>query len=123
MAQAEIASTSDLTFEQAAQKYVDMKLNVLSPNTVREYKNTISRLSEWFVRMMISEINQVAINKQLNELAANKTPKTVRNYHGFISAVLSTFKPEMKIFTTLPQKRKYEPYTPSQDDDNAYLSM
>lgn len=116
MAHIEASSTSDLTFKQAAEKYIDMKINVLSPNTVREYKSTIGRLAEWFTGMKISDINQISINKQVNELAANKSPKTVRNYHGFISAVLGTFKPEMNISTTLPQKHKYEPYTPSQDD-------
>ena len=116
MAQAEAASTCNLTFAQAAEKYVDMKKNVLSPTTVREYVNTSNRLSVWFTGMKISDITQISINKQVNELAAILSPKTVRNYHGFISAVLGTFKPEMNISTTLPQKRKSEAYTPSQDD-------
>lgn len=116
MAKAEESAKSELTFAQAAEKYVDMKKNVLSPNTVREYESTAKRLSEWFTGMKISEINQIAINKQVNELAAKISPKTVRNYHGFISAVLSTFRPELYISTTLPQKCKDEPYTPSQDD-------
>lgn len=40
----------------------------------------------------------------------------MRNYHGFISAVLGTFCPNLKICTTLPQKVKNEPYIPSDDD-------
>lgn len=111
-----------LTFKEAAAKYVDMKSNVLSPNTVREYSLTCSRLSEWFNNMPIGQISQIEINKQINELASTKTPKTVRNYHGFISAVLGTFKPEMKIYTTLPQKRKIEPYIPTDEDVKRLLS-
>lgn len=111
-----------LTFKEAAEKYVDMKSNVLSPNTVREYSLTCSRLSEWFTSMPIGQISQIEINKQINELASTKSPKTVRNYHGFISAVLGTFKPEMKIYTTLPQKRKIEPYIPSDEDVKRLLS-
>lgn len=111
-----------LTFKEAAEKYVDMKSNVLSPNTVREYSLTCSRLSEWFNNMPIGQISQIEINKQINELASTKSPKTVRNYHGFISAVLGTFKPEMKIYTTLPQKRKIEPYIPTDADVKRLLS-
>lgn len=111
-----------LTFKEAAEKYVDMKSNVLSPNTVREYSLTCSRLSEWFNNMPIGQISQIEINKQINELASSKSPKTVRNYHGFISAVLGTFKPEMKIYTTLPQKRKIEPYIPTDDDVKRMLA-
>ena len=116
MAQAEETASCNLTFSQAAEKYVDMKKNVLSPNTVREYESISKRLAEWFTGMKIYDITQISINKQVNELAAKKSPKTVRNYHGFISAVLGTFRPEMNISTTLPQKRKNEAYTPSQDD-------
>lgn len=105
-----------LTFAQACDKYVEMKSNILSPNTVREYSLTKNRLSPWFVEMLIDDISQVSINKQINELSARLSPKTVRNYHGFISAILGTFRPDMKIYTTLPQKRKSEPYIPSDED-------
>lgn len=105
-----------MTFRSAAEKYVDMKRNVLSPNTVREYSRNCNRLSEWFVNMNIYQIDQIAINKQINELSSKLSPKTVRNYHGFISSILGTFRPDLNICTTLPQKRKNEPYIPSDDD-------
>ncbi len=53
---------------------------------------------------------------KINQLAKGHSPKTVRNYHGFISAVLGTFCPNLKISTTLPQKIKNEPYIPSDED-------
>lgn len=56
------------------------------------------------------------IDRLVNELSRDKSPKTVRNYHGFITAVLGRFSPNLKISTTLPQKVKSEPYTPSQED-------
>lgn len=121
LAQDEVVSNDKLTFRQAAEKYTDMKRNVLSPSTIRDYVKYPDRLSEWFVNMNLYDINQIAINKQVNELSSDKSPKTVRNYHGFISAVLGTFRPDMKISTTLPQKRKYEPYAPSKEDVSRIL--
>ena len=44
------------------------------------------------------------------------SPKSVSNHHGFISAVLNVFSPNLKLNTTLPQKSKNEPYIPSDDD-------
>ena len=70
-----------MTFKTAALSYIDLKKNILSPSTIREYTNNIDRLSK------------------------NKVPKTVRNYHGFISAILATFRPNLILHTTLPQKR------------------
>lgn len=105
-----------MTFRRAAESYVDTKRNVLSPRTIKEYSETARRLPEWFCSLPVSDIDQVQINRLVNELSKNRSPKTVSNYHGFVSAVLGTFCPSLRISTTLSQKIKNEPYTPSQDD-------
>ncbi|MCI9141122.1 MAG: site-specific integrase [Lachnospiraceae bacterium] len=107
---------TQMTFQRAAESYVDMKRNVLSPRTIKEYSESVNRFPEWFRKLPISDITQVEINKLINELSKGRSPKTVRNYHGFLTAVLGTFYPSLKISTTLPQKVKSEPYTPSQED-------
>ena len=111
-----------MTFQMAAEKYVESKKNVLSPRTIRDYSKMCSRLSDWFVKKNISDINQNDINRQVNELALNRTPKTVANLHGFISAVLGVFRPDLNISTKLPQKSKNEPYIPSDEDVKKILS-
>lgn len=110
-----------LTFQGAAKEYVEMKRNVLSPKTIKEYIGMAERLPEWFRNLPLADITQVDINRVVNELSKNKSPKTVRNAHGLISAILGTFRPELKIYTKLPQKVKSEPYTPSQEDVRAIL--
>ena len=62
------------------------------------------------------DITALDIQTEINRLSKEHSPKTVRNYHGFISAVLGTFCPNLKICTTLPQKVKNEPYIPSDND-------
>lgn len=111
-----------MTFTKAAESYIDMKRNVLSPKTVKEYIGMAKRLPEWFCTLLISDITQVEINQLVNELCRSKSPKTVRNNHGFLTAVLGTFRPTLKISTTLPQKVKKEPYTPSREDVKRILS-
>lgn len=111
-----------MTFRTAAEKYVDMKRNVLSPRTVKEYTETPKRLSDRFNNLLLSDITQIDIQQEINALSKNKKPKTVRNYHGFITAVLGTFRPDMKISTTLPQKVKNEPYIPSDEDIKKILA-
>lgn len=106
----------NMDFRKAAKSYVDMKRNVLSPKTLKEYSEKINRLPDWFCRLPISDISQVEINKLVNELSCGRSPKTVRDYHGLITAVMGTFCPSLRISTTLPQKVKSDPYTPSQDD-------
>lgn len=105
-----------MTFEKAAENYIDTKRNVLSPKTIREYAGMAKRFPEWFRSLLVSDINQLEINKLVNELSRDKSPKTVRNIHGFLSAVLGVFSPNLRITTTLPQKVKTEPYVPSRED-------
>lgn len=105
-----------MDFRTAAEKYIISKQNVLSPSTIRLYRVTLNVLSSHFTSINIHDITVMDIQVEINRLAKNHSPKTVRNYHGFISAVLGAFRPEMKIYTTLPQKVKNEPYIPSDDD-------
>lgn len=107
---------SAMTFKTAAEEYISIKQNVLSPTTIREYTGNIKRLSENFTSKRISDMTSLDVQKEINNLSADKSPKTVRNYHGFISAVLGTFRPNLILNTTLPQKVKNEPYIPSDDD-------
>ena len=111
-----------MTFEEAAVSYYEMKRNVLSPATVRQYASFCRVLPQWFVGMPIDDITQVEINKFVNEYSVNHSPKSVSNAHGFVSAVLGTFRPTLHIYTTLPQKRKIEPYTPSDEDVRRILA-
>lgn len=106
----------EMTFRDAANEYIESKRNVLSPSTVKGYRSAIAVISDYFLGKSINGITQIDIQKEINMLAAGRTPKTVRNYHGFISAVLRAFRPDLKIFTTLPQKVKNEPYIPSDED-------
>lgn len=106
----------NMDFQKAAKNYVDMKRNVLSPKTIKEYSEKINRLPDWFCELPISDISQVEINKLVNELSCGRSPKTVRDYHGLITAVMGTFYPSLRISTTLPQKVKSDHYMPSQED-------
>ncbi len=108
--------SANMTFKTAAESYIELKQNILSPTTIREYTGSIRRLSEEFKEIRLSDITALHVQKEINRLSKDKSPKTVRNYHGFISAVLATYRPNLILHTTLPQKVKKEPYIPSEED-------
>lgn len=105
-----------MTFKTAADKYIDLKQNVLSPSTITGYKAIIRNLSDWFNKQIITDITSVEVQKEINDYAKTRSPKTVRNAHGFITAVIGMFCPNTIISTTLPQRKKNQPYIPSDDD-------
>ena len=104
-----------MSFYVAADEYIGAKRNVLSPTTIRGYNSALKTISKNFPNINIHDITALDIQTEINRLAKDHSPKTVHNYHGFISAVLGTFCPNLKI-STLPQKVKNEPYIPSDED-------
>ncbi len=105
-----------MDFRAAAGEYIESKRNVLSPTTIRGYNSAMKTISKKFQDINVHDITALDIQTEVNRLTKEHSPKTVRNYHGFISAVLGTFCPNLKINTTLPQKLKNEPYIPSDED-------
>lgn len=100
------------SFEYSCNKYIEIKSNVLSPSTIRGYRTIIRSMSDAFKRTPTAAITQELIQVEVNNYALNHSPKSTRNLHGFISAVLAVYRPRLNISTTLPQKRKYEAVTP-----------
>ena len=109
------------TFEKSAMKYIQIRSNVISPSTIRGYHGILTVLSDRFKSTRTTAITQELVQMEINNYSATHSPKSTRNLHGFISAVLSVYKPNMILRTTLPQKAKFEPYTPSESDVKAVL--
>lgn len=105
-----------MTFRIASEKYIESKRNVISPSTIRGYSGIIRQISESFLDKNIYDITAVDVQKEINRYSKEHSPKSVRNYHGFISAVLAMFYSSLKLNTTLPQKVKNEPYIPSDEE-------
>lgn len=111
----------ELSFADALDSYIELKRNVLSPSVLRGYKNAKNWYSEEFKNTQLKNITQIDVQKEINRLAKDKSPKTVRNRHGLISVVLKTFRPDFVLRTTLPQKIDKEMRIPTDDEVKALL--
>ena len=107
---------NSMTFQKAADEYINVKNNVLSPSTIRGYHSVLRNLPQYFLDMDISQIDEYTLQKFINEYAIDHTAKTVHNVNGFIMAVLRLFYPKVDISVTLPQKQRQERYTPTTED-------
>ena len=86
---------------------MEAQKNILSPSTYAGYQKLKKYISEEFKSKNIHNIDQIDIQKEINRFSVGHSPKYVRNFHSFISAVLSMFRPSLHISTALPQKKKY----------------
>ena len=67
----------DMTFQKAAEGYIGLKNNVLSPSTIVGYYKMLRQLSESFRETLINDIDRITIQAEINRLAASLSPKSV----------------------------------------------
>ncbi len=103
---------SNMPLSDAVERYIKSKENVLSPSTVRGYYAILNNNLPALMAMRIRDLNAEIIQEEFNKFAKDHSPKTCRNAHGLISAVLKIHRPEIILNTTLPQKSKREIYVP-----------
>ena len=111
-----------LLFKNAAKQYVEMRRNVLSPKTVKEYKQMPDRLSKKFNNMNLYDITTKDVQAEVNRLAKDKSPKTVKNYSSFINSVIKEYRHDFSGHVTLPQVIKTEPYIPTDEEVTRFLT-
>lgn len=97
-------SSRFLTLGAAVDRYIESKDAILSPSTIVGYKKIKKADFEPLINTNISDLTQEKVQRWVNNLAKHKSPKSVRNAHGLLTAVLSEYRPEMTLRTTLPQK-------------------
>lgn len=105
-----------MTVGQAIDRYIESKDAVLSPSTVAGYKRVRKNALQDIMPIKLSDLTQEAIQKAVNKMARIKSPKSVRNAHGLLSAVVAEYRPDMILRTTLPQKQKYDVSIPTNED-------
>lgn len=97
------------------EQYIDAKRNILSPSTIVGYE-TVRR--NYFQRLMtvpVRELTSERLQLEVNLMAADKSPKTIRNAYGLISATLALFAPELHFRVTLPAKKRVVYEVPTTD--------
>lgn len=107
---------SEMTLAEAFAQYIQSKDQVLSPSTIKGYYKIKRTNLQQLMSVRLCDLTQAMIQNAINREAAQLSPKTVRNVHGLLSAVLSVYLPEMNLHTALPQRKRPELYIPSTED-------
>ena len=104
---------ADLTVGEAIDRYIESKDSILSPTTIRSYKAIRKYQFRELMGLKLSALSQEAVQRAVNKMARDKSPKTVKNAHGLLSATVAAYRPDMILKTTLPQKVKHEIQIPT----------
>lgn len=93
----------------------------MSPATIAGYKRIRANALQDILDIDLDRLTPQIVQRSINMMARNKSPKTVRNAHGLLSATLAVYRPDIALRTTLPQKVRYEISIPSDDDIGAIM--
>lgn len=107
---------SDMLLKQAVERYIKSKENILSPSTIRGYYAILRKYLPDLMQIQVKKITAEIVQDHFNQFAISHSPKTCRNAHGLISAVLKVNRPELQLNTTLPQKEKKSIYVPDEQE-------
>lgn len=111
---------SDITLQQAIDKYIESKKNILSPRSITSYQSIRRNYLQSLMHMHLSDIKKEFLQNAFNLEAAKVSPKTLRSVHGLISAVYKmqdAYLPKI----LLPQKQKSEMSIPTAKDISLLL--
>lgn len=106
-------SPANMTVGDAIDRYIESKDAVLSPSTVRGYRSLRRTAMTAIERESLQGLTQERVQRFVNALAKDHSPKYVANAHGLLSAAVGMYRPNMMLRTTLPQKEKKEIQIPS----------
>lgn len=107
----------NMTVKQAIDKYIESKDSVLSPSTVAGYKRIRDNHFSELMGTKLSELRPESIQRAINKMSREKSPKTVRNAYGLLTAVIGEYYPDLNLRNiTLPQKQKPDIAVPSEND-------
>lgn len=76
--------TDHVTVEQSILDYCNLKSNVLSPSTIREYLRMQRNNYDIIKEVILKDISNDLIQKWVNLFSANHSPKSVKNAYEMI---------------------------------------
>ena len=107
----------NMTLSEAMDKYIEARQPpICSPATIRGYKKIKKMCFTDLMETKLKQLTQKNIQSEVNKMAKTKSPKYVSNAHGLLSSVLKEYRPDFRLATALPSKRKPNINLPNDND-------
>ena len=94
-------ANKDLTVGEAVRRYIEVNDGTLSESTIATYLRIIPQLGQ-IEHVLISRLSQDELQAFVSHLAKTRSPKTVKNIMGLVSASVKMFRPDAELRYNLP---------------------
>lgn len=93
-----------ITVRKAVREYIDIKRNILSPATIHGYENILNNRLQSVMKIDIYKLDSIAMQRAINEDAAVRSPKSIREARNLIVTALKMHGVKLDLNVTLPAK-------------------
>lgn len=111
-----------VTVKKAIREYIDMKKDVLSPETVRGYENMLNIRFKDIENKDIDKLKNTEVQLWVSKLSKDLSPKTMRNTYSLLCSSIKMFLPNKDFSATLPQKKKPDLHVPSDTEVKSLIA-
>ncbi len=106
----------EFTVKEGMDIYISSREGVISPSTIRCYKLNFKNHMTSIQDMPIKKIRNEDLQRWIQDLSADRSPKTVRNVYGQFISMVNTLYPDLHFRVVLPQKKGSNLYVPTDSD-------
>lgn len=106
----------DITVGEAVDRYIDDRDGILSPKTVREYRNMRNNALQGIMHKRLGKLTNADVQRAINAEAKEKSPKSIRNAYTLLSSAIKYAAPDKRIDVILPAKEKKEMTIPTDEE-------
>lgn len=107
---------NNLRVGDAIDRYITAKTGVLSPSTIKNYRQMQSSRYDQLNQIPIKKLSSEDLQLFVSDLAGKVSPKTVSNVYGLLISAVGLYAPDATFRVTLPKKAKRRPDAPTDDD-------
>lgn len=105
-----------MTVGDAIDQHIEDNADVLSPRTVRRYKEDREKFFASIMDIKLCDLTQPDVQRAVSHDSRRYAAKSIHNAHGLLSAALSSFLPDFRLKTNLPQLVEPDLMVPEDDD-------
>ncbi len=108
--------TANMTLKEAAAQYIEDRRGTVAPSTIAGYEKIFRLYFQTLLDIPLKKITQKMIQKEIDTMTRDLSPKTIANAHGLLFSVYKDFHPTFELKTKLPKKQPFLSYIPDSTD-------
>ena len=118
----ESRTEDEITLRDAYDAYIDARVDSKSESTIRGYRKLARNGHQELMDMRVCDITQADIQKATDKMTVSRSPKTIHNYHGLLTAVIHSVRPDFAIRTQLKRIENPDYNIPEEDDIHTLIN-